>query len=94
MHERLTHYNRFYNYRIGRVSIKNHASRWGSCSALGNLNFNYKILHLTPEVADYVVVHELCHLGALNHSRAFWALVEQTLPHWRALRKQLYAVRL
>src|SRR4051812_3740739 len=64
---RLAHFNTFYNYKYNRVTIKNHTSRWGSCSRKGNLNFNYRIALLPPELADYIVVHELCHLGEFNH---------------------------
>jgi predicted metal-dependent hydrolase len=61
--------------RIGRVCIKNQTSRWGSCSSLGNLNFNYNLVHYAPPIIDYVLIHELAHLVYLDHSRKFWALV-------------------
>lgn len=86
---RLAHFNTFYNHPVGRLSIKNHKSRWGSCSSKGNLNFNYKIVLLPPEVADYVIVHELCHLVEFNHSPKFWALVSKTLPDHAHLRQTL-----
>ena len=86
---RLAHFNSFYNFPIGKLFIKNHKSRWGSCSSRGNLNFNYKIVLLPPEVADYIIVHELCHLKEFNHSPKFWALVAQTLPNHLALRHHL-----
>jgi hypothetical protein len=69
--------------------IKNTSSRWGSCSRLGNLNFNYKIVFLPPELQDYLVVHELCHLGQFNHSQSFWNLVKKTIPEYLRLRKNL-----
>jgi predicted metal-dependent hydrolase len=87
--ERIKHYNSFYQFKVGRISIKNQKSRWGSCSKKGNLNFNYKIIFLPKEVADYVVVHELCHLGQFNHSKEFWKLVARTLPNYELLRKKL-----
>jgi len=68
-----------------RVSIRNQRSRWGSCSAQKNLNFNYRLVHLSPELRDYVIVHELCHLVELNHGRAFWSLVEKMIPNAHAL---------
>lgn len=89
VHARLAHYNRHYNYRVARVFIKNSKSRWGSCSSRGNLNFNYKLLFLPPEVLDYVVVHELCHLAHFNHGPEFWAKVAETVPHHKELRRLL-----
>lgn len=86
---RLAHFNEHYRLKINKVFIKNQKSRWGSCSSNGNLNFNYKIALLPPDTADYIIVHELCHLGEFNHSPEFWALVAETVPDWRKLRKQL-----
>jgi predicted metal-dependent hydrolase len=76
-------------FTVGRVSIKNHSRIWGSCSSLGNLNFNWRLVRLPVELADYVVVHELCHTIEHNHSRRFWMLVESLMPGWRARRSAL-----
>ena len=86
---RLTHYNEHYGFSWGRISIKNVRSRWGSCSKKGNLNFSYRIVLLPAELADYVIIHELCHLGEFNHSPRFWALVARACPNHKELRKQL-----
>ena len=89
INERLEHFNQFYNFKINRVSVKKPTTRWGSCSRLGNLNFNYRLLWLPTHLADYIIVHELCHLGELNHSSKFWRLVAKTLPNYKELRKEL-----
>lgn len=87
--QRLEHFNQFYGFKYGRVSVRDQKHQWGSCSRLKNLNFNYKILFLPNEMADYLVVHELCHLKEMNHSARFWALVEKTIPDYLAIRKSL-----
>ncbi len=87
--ERLAHFNEHYSLTWNRVAIRNQRSRWGSCSRKKNLNFNYRIALLPPHLADYIIVHELCHLAQLNHSLKFWSLVAESLPHHYALRKEL-----
>ena len=73
----------------GRITIRSQHTRWGSCSAKGNLNFNC-LLMLAPEpVRDYVVVHELCHRLEMNHSPEFWANVARVLPDHRERQKWL-----
>lgn len=86
---RLEYWNQFYGYTYNRVAIRNQKTCWGSCSSLGNLNFSYRILFLPPYIQDYIIVHELCHLAELNHSRNFWSLVEMTVPEHEHIRKEL-----
>ena len=92
--EKIAEINKCYNFSFNRVCIKNHKSRWGSCSKKGNLNFNYKIIHLPIELAEYIIAHELCHLKELNHSGRFWTLVAQAVPDYKkrrlALRRQYF----
>lgn len=87
--QKLEKFNAVYNFSYKKIFIKNHTSRWGSCSKLGNINFNYKVVLLPEHLANYVIVHELCHLGQFNHSRAFWELVAKTIPNFRACRQEL-----
>ena len=89
VHERLMYWNQFYKFPHGRIAIKNAKRLWGSCSRKGNLNFSYTLMFLPRELADYVIVHELCHLQEHNHSRAFWKLVEKTQPSCIQLRREL-----
>jgi predicted metal-dependent hydrolase len=90
---RLEFFNRHYGFSYNRVSIKNQKTCWGSCSQKGNLNFNYNIINLSEEQRDYVIVHELCHLQELNHSRAFWNLVSKTTPQYRKIREELRNIK-
>ena len=73
----------------GKVTVKNQKKRWGSCSSARNLNFNRRLIMAPPEVLDYVVVHELCHLRQMNHSKVFWREVEIVLPDYKMHKKWL-----
>jgi hypothetical protein len=83
-----------YNLRHNRVAIRNQRTRWGSCSAKGNLNFNYRMVFLPDRLAGYVVAHELCHLKEFNHSPRFWALLAIAFPDQKNLRRELKNYRL
>ena len=72
-----------------RLTIRHQKTLWGSCTPAGNLNFNCLLMLAPEEVRDYVVVHELCHLKHMDHSRAFWRAVEKALPGYRQQRKWL-----
>ena len=87
--ERIKHFNAYYRFKINKVTIRNIRSRWGSCSKSGNLSFSYKLVHLAPELVDYIIVHELCHLKEFNHSEKFWNLVGKTIPQYKTYRRQL-----
>ena len=87
--ERVDHFNTTYKFKFNRINIKNQKTRWGSCSNKGNLNFNYKIVLLPERLADYIIVHELCHLKELNHSKKFWNLVAKAMPDYPQIRDEL-----
>jgi predicted metal-dependent hydrolase len=86
---RIEEFNQFYGYEYNNISIRNQKTRWGSCSQKGNLNFNYKIALLPEKFADYIIVHELCHLQEFNHSKNFWELVGRTIPDYRSIRREI-----
>lgn len=72
-----------------RIAIKDQKRRWGSCSQLGNLNFNWRCGMMPEFVFDYILIHELCHLVHLNHSPAYWELVRSLCPNEAAARRWL-----
>lgn len=93
--ERIPERVRYYAGRMGvtysRITIREQKTRWGSCSSKGGLNFNWKLVLMPEEVLDYVVVHELAHRKEMNHSKAFWAVVEAEMPDYRQWREWLAA---
>lgn len=87
--DKVSYYRQFINKPIGEIRIKEQKSRWGSCSARGNLNFNWKIIMAPDEIIDYLVVHELCHLLHMNHSKEFWQSVGSILPDYKSRKSWL-----
>ncbi len=91
--QQLAHFNQFYQFSYFRIAIRDQKTRWGSCSIKGNLNFNYRLVYLEPDLINYVIVHEMCHLKEFNHSFRFWDLVKLTIPNYKTLRKSLKSLR-
>ncbi|MDX9863383.1 MAG: SprT family zinc-dependent metalloprotease [Anaerolineaceae bacterium] len=88
--DRLAHYGRVYGFSYKSLRINGARTRWGSCNAQrGSLNFAWRLVMAPPEIVDYVVVHELCHLRHANHAAAFWAEVEGIMPDYKQRRKWL-----
>jgi len=81
----------FHKYGVSckGVKIKLMKSQWGSCSSKGNINLNLKLMMVSPECRDYVILHELCHLLELSHNRRFYTLMTEFEPDWKRLKSQL-----
>ena len=86
---RVSYYAGIIGVTYGHITIRNQKTLWGSCSRKGNLNFNCMLMKAPERVRDYVIVHELCHRKEMNHSKKFWALVEEVIPDYRQCRKWL-----
>ena len=87
--ERVAYYAPIVGVDYARISIRHQGTRWGSCSAKGNLNFNCLLLLAPPEVLDSIVVHELCHRKEMNHSPRFYAQVYRACPDYDASHRWL-----
>lgn len=92
--EKVSFLNQHYNFSFNRISIKNQKSCWGSCSQKKNINFNYKIIKLPEILRDYIIIHELCHLEEMNHSRKFWELVSRAVPDYKMFKKELKKIKI
>ena len=87
--DRVKYYCAVMQVTVGRITIRNQKTRWGSCSNAGNVNFNYQLYYLPDELLDYVVVHELAHRRHMNHSKEFWDEVSRYCPDYAAKRRKL-----
>ena len=72
-----------------RVALSNARTQWGVCTEGGSIRLSWRLVHLEPALADYVVAHEVAHLVELNHSKRFWNLLARLYPHWREARERL-----
>src|SRR6056297_1400972 len=85
-------YSKRYHFKINNLRIKNTKTRWGSCSAKMNINLNWKLIIAHHRVYEYVIVHELSHIGCWNHSPQFWNRVASILPDYHVRKKELKSI--
>lgn len=87
--KRVEYYHAFTGGQYTKITIRDQKTRWGSCSSNGTLSFSFRLMMAPPRILDYVVVHELCHLTHMSHSKEFWNMVETILPDYKEHRKWL-----
>ena len=92
--QRLSELSRQTGLEYNKVRIKHNVSNWGSCSSKKNINLNLNIMRLPPELQDYVMLHELCHLRHMNHGPEFHALLESLCPGHREKQHRLKEYKL
>lgn len=86
---RIKHYLDKTGLQIRQWRLSSAATRWGSCTSDGNIMLNWRLIHFSPVVIDYVIAHEIAHLREMNHSQDFWSEVEQLFPDYQNVRKML-----
>lgn len=86
---RVEYYHSITGGHYTSITIRDQKTRWGSCSSRGTLSFNYRLIFAPPKVLDYVVVHELCHLTHMDHSKNFWNMVGSIMPEYKEYRQWL-----
>lgn len=87
--QRVAHYAPRLGCGVPPVALSSARTRWGSCSSATGIRLNWRLVHLPPEFADYVVAHEMAHLIEMNHSPRFWKVVDGLFPDWRRVRDEL-----
>lgn len=85
--KRVKYFAEILGLNYNRITIRNQTTRWGSCSERKNLNFNCLLMLMPKEMIDYTVVHELCHLKEMNHSKSFYSLLASVLPDYKEREK-------
>lgn len=89
VHQRMAHYAPLVGCTPARITIRAQKTRWGSCSARASISINWRLMQAAPDIMDYVIVHELCHLLHANHAPRFWREVARVLPDYEARRRRL-----
>jgi predicted metal-dependent hydrolase len=86
---RVAHYALALGRPLPRLALSNARTQWGVCTEDGAIRLSWRLVHLQPALADYVVAHECAHLVELNHSRRFYRLLAALYPEWRGARERL-----
>lgn len=86
---RVLHHAAMHQLPVRRITVRNQKTRWGSCSRRGTISLNWRLIQTPPQVQDYIVLHELCHLREMNHSVRFWREVERVCPDFQAAEQWL-----
>ncbi len=89
LEERINYISGLIKIRPNSMKITDSKGRWGACNSRGNISFNFRVVMLEPAVIDYVIVHELCHLIEMNHSKKFWNIVNSFLPNAPELKEKI-----
>lgn len=83
------HYKELLHVEYKKIRIGDQKTRWGSCSSKGTISYSWRLILMPEEIQDYVVVHELCHLHEMNHSKRFWEWVASIIPDYQRRRRWL-----
>ena len=89
--ERLAHYAPLLGVQYSALTLSSAGTRWGSCTVGGSIRLNWRLIHFSLPLIDYVVAHELAHLREMNHSPRFWATVESVYPDYDGAKEALRA---
>lgn len=89
LYKRLNYLQGVLKIKCSSFKICNSKGRWGSCSSNGVVTLNWRVIMVEPQIIDYIIIHELCHLIEMNHSKRFWTLVETFLPNYNQSRQVL-----
>lgn len=89
LESRVAYFHKITGGHYTSITVRDQKTRWGSCSSRGTLSFNYRLIFAPPVILDYVVIHELCHLTHMNHSKAFWNMVASVMPEYKVYRQWL-----
>ena len=89
MKNRTIEFVKKHNLVVGNISVKRQKKIWGSCDSKNNIRYNWRIIMANKDVVDYLIAHELAHTIEKNHSKRFWNHVEEMLPNYRKLRKEI-----